>query len=52
VVERKNHTLEDMAKSMFCESRLPTFFWAEAVNTANYILNHYLIRPILKKTPL
>lgn len=51
VVERKNRTLEDMARTMICENNLPKYFWAEAVNTANYILNRCLIRPILKKTP-
>ena len=51
VVERKNRTLEDMARTMLCESNLPKYFWAEAINTACYILNRALIRPILKKTP-
>jgi len=51
VVERKNCTLEYMARTILCESSLPTLFWAEEANTANYILNHYLIRVILKKTP-
>jgi len=36
---------------MLCESNLPTSFWVEAVNTANCVLNCYLIRLILKKTP-
>ena len=36
---------------MLCEGNLPKYFWAEAVNTACYILNRILIRPILKKTP-
>ena len=40
-----------MARSMLCESKLPKYFWAEAINTAYYILNCTLIRPILKKTP-
>ena len=51
VVERKNRTLEDMSRTMLLENNLPKSFWAEAVNTANYILNRCLIRPILKKTP-
>ena len=51
VVERKNRTLEDMSRTMLLENGLPKYFWAEAVNTANYILNRCLIRPILKKTP-
>ena len=51
VVERKNRTLEEMARTMLCEGNLPKYFWAEAVSTACYILNRVLIRSILKKTP-
>ena len=40
-----------MAYTMLCENNLPKYFQAEAVNTACYILNKALIRPILKKTP-
>ena len=36
---------------MLCESNLPRYFWAEAINTTCYILNCILIRPILKKIP-
>ena len=50
VIERKNQTLEEMARTMLCEGNLPKYFWTEAVNTACYILNRILIRPILKKT--
>ena len=51
VVERKNRTLEDISRTMLLENNLSKGFWAEAVSTANYILNRCLIRPILKKTP-
>ena len=51
VVERKKHTLEDMARTIFCESSLTISFWTEALNTMNYVLNRCLIRLILKKTP-
>ena len=40
-----------MARIMLCENNLPKHFWAEAVNTACYILNRVLLRPILNKTP-
>ena len=40
-----------MARTMLCENNLPRYFWAKAVNTSCYILNHALIHPILKKTP-
>ena len=36
---------------MLCESNLPRYFQAKAINTVCYILNRALIRPILKKTP-
>ena len=51
IVERKNRTLEEMAHSILCESNLLRYFRAEVINTACYILNCTLIRPILKKTP-
>ncbi|XP_070025024.1 uncharacterized protein [Nicotiana sylvestris] len=50
VVERKNKTLEDMARTMFLSSKLPHSFWAEAVNTACYIINRYMTRPLVEKT--
>ena len=49
VVERKNRTLVEMARTMLCESQLPKNFWAEVVNTTCYIINRILIRPILRK---
>ena len=39
-----------MARTMLSEYDLPRYFWAEAVNTASYIINRVMIRPILKKT--
>src|ERR1044071_5787940 len=51
VVERKNRTLEDMARTMLISSGLAPSFWAEAVNTACYIINRAMLRPILDKTP-
>ena len=51
VVERKNRTLEEMARTMLIASGLPRNFWAEAVNTACYIINRVLLRPITSKTP-
>jgi len=50
VVERKNRTIQECARTMLCDSSLPKRFWAEAVNTACYVLNRVLLRPILKKT--
>jgi len=36
---------------MLNENSLPKYFLADAVNTACYVLNRVLIKPILKKTP-
>ncbi|GKA39628.1 ribonuclease H-like domain-containing protein [Tanacetum coccineum] len=37
VAERKNKTLIEAARTMLADSKLPTTFWAEAVNTACYV---------------
>ncbi|GJX86916.1 putative ribonuclease H-like domain-containing protein [Tanacetum coccineum] len=39
VAERKNKTLIEATRTMLVDSNLPTTFWAEAVNTACYVLN-------------
>ncbi|GJW85571.1 putative ribonuclease H-like domain-containing protein [Tanacetum coccineum] len=39
VTERKNRTLIEAARTMLADSLLPIPFWAEAVNTACYVLN-------------
>ncbi|GJR45904.1 putative ribonuclease H-like domain-containing protein [Tanacetum coccineum] len=39
VAERKNRTLIDVARTMLADSKLPTTFWAEAVNNACYVQN-------------
>lgn len=39
VAERKNRSLVEMARCMLLDARLPLTFWAEAVNTANYLQN-------------
>jgi hypothetical protein len=36
VVERKNRTLLDMARTMLDEYKTSDRFWAEAINTACY----------------
>ena len=51
VVERKNRSLEELARTMLNDHDLPKHFWADAVSTACYVMNRVLIRPILKKTP-
>nr|GEY07045.1 putative ribonuclease H-like domain-containing protein [Tanacetum cinerariifolium] len=39
VAERKNRTLIEAARTMLADSKLPTSFWAEAVNTTCYVQN-------------
>ena len=51
VVERKNRTLQEMARTMIQETQMEKHLWAEAVNTTCYIQNRISIRPILSKTP-
>lgn len=50
-VERKNRTLENIARTMIIESNLPQCFWAEAINTTCHVTNRCLIRSSLNKTP-
>ncbi|GJT71498.1 uncharacterized mitochondrial protein-like protein [Tanacetum coccineum] len=51
VVERKNRTLIEAARTMLANSKLPTTFWAEAVNTACYVENRVLVIMPQNKTP-
>ncbi|GJT19173.1 putative ribonuclease H-like domain-containing protein [Tanacetum coccineum] len=51
VVERKNKTLIEAARTMLADSKLPITFWAEAVNTACYVQNRVLVIKPHNKTP-
>ncbi|GJT43161.1 putative ribonuclease H-like domain-containing protein [Tanacetum coccineum] len=51
VVERKNRTLIEASRTMLADSKLPTTFWAEAVNTACYVQNRVLVTKPHNKTP-
>jgi hypothetical protein len=50
VVERKNRTLTDMARTMLGEFKTPERFWLEAVNTACHAINWVYLHHLLKKT--
>jgi transposase InsO family protein len=50
VVERKNRTLLDMARTMLNEYKTSDRFWVEAINTACYSINRLYLHRILKKT--
>jgi hypothetical protein len=50
VVERKNRTLIDMARTILDEYKTSDRCWAEAINTACYSINRLYLHQILKKT--
>ncbi|GJS32796.1 putative ribonuclease H-like domain-containing protein [Tanacetum coccineum] len=51
VAERRKRTLIEAARTMLVDSKLPTTFWAEVVNTACYVLNRVLVIKPYNKTP-
>ncbi|GJQ90525.1 putative ribonuclease H-like domain-containing protein [Tanacetum coccineum] len=51
IAKRKNRTLIKAARTMLADSKLPTTFWAEAVNTACYVQNRVLVTKPHNKTP-
>jgi transposase InsO family protein len=52
LIERKNRTLIDMARSMLSEYNVSHSFWAKAINTACYYINRlYYCHPMMEKTP-
>jgi transposase InsO family protein len=51
LVERKNRTLVDMARSMLSEYNVSQSFRAEAINTAFYYINRLYCHPLKEKTP-
>ncbi|GJW29288.1 retrovirus-related pol polyprotein from transposon TNT 1-94 [Tanacetum coccineum] len=50
VVERRNRTLVEAARTMLSASKLPLFFWAEAIVTACYTQNRSIIILTHEKT--
>ncbi|WVY99473.1 hypothetical protein V8G54_015558 [Vigna mungo] len=51
VAERMNRTLTERARSLRLQSGLPKQFWAEAVNTATYLINRGPSVPLEHKIP-
>ncbi|GJY24514.1 retrovirus-related pol polyprotein from transposon TNT 1-94 [Tanacetum coccineum] len=51
IVERRNRTLVEAARTMLIFSKAPLFLWAEAVATACYTQNRSLIHTLHNKTP-
>nr|GFA56405.1 retrovirus-related Pol polyprotein from transposon TNT 1-94 [Tanacetum cinerariifolium] len=51
VVERRNRTLVEAARTMLIFSRAPLFLWAEAIAAACFTQNHSIIHRRFNKTP-
>jgi hypothetical protein len=51
VVERRNQSVVNMARSLLKTRGLPTAFWGEAVTTAVYLLNRAPTKSVAGKTP-
>nr|GFB09442.1 hypothetical protein [Tanacetum cinerariifolium] len=50
-VERRNRTLVEAARTMLSTTKVPLFFWAEAIATACFTQNRSLVIPRHEKTP-
>jgi hypothetical protein len=51
VVERKNRTVQQMARSMMNENNIGQTYWVESIHTTIHILNKAHLRPHSDKTP-
>ncbi|KAK1686198.1 hypothetical protein QYE76_047046 [Lolium multiflorum] len=51
VVERKNRTIIEMARTMLSEFNSPHNFWGEAISTVVHYSNWLFLRPLHNKTP-
>lgn len=51
VAERMNQTLTERARNMRVQSGLPKQFWAEAINTAAYLINRGPSAPLECEIP-
>ncbi|KAK1619550.1 hypothetical protein QYE76_025067 [Lolium multiflorum] len=51
VVERKNRTIIEMARTMLSEFKSPHKFWGEAISTAVHYSNRLFLLPLHNKTP-
>nr|GEV98257.1 hypothetical protein [Tanacetum cinerariifolium] len=51
VVKRQSHTLVKAARTMLSATKVPLFFWAEAIATTCFTQKHSLVIPRHEKTP-
>ena len=50
IVECKNRTLVEMARTMLDEYKTPRRFWIEAIDTACHVINRVYLHKFFKKT--
>jgi hypothetical protein len=51
VVERKNMTVQEMARTMLMDSKLTDLFWTQVVHIVVHIQNRVILRKKTEKTP-
>jgi hypothetical protein len=51
IVERKNRTIIEMARTMLDEFKSSHNFWGEAIATAIHVSSRLFLRPVYNKTP-
>nr|GEY30282.1 retrovirus-related Pol polyprotein from transposon TNT 1-94 [Tanacetum cinerariifolium] len=51
VVDRRNRTLVEAARTMLSAAKVPLFFWAEAISTTCFTQNRSIVIPLHEKTP-
>jgi transposase InsO family protein len=51
LVERKNKTVQEMARTILKDSKLGDIFWVQAVHTVVHMLNRGMFRSNNDKTP-
>jgi hypothetical protein len=51
VVERKNMTIQEMARTMLMDSKLTDIFWTHAMHTKIHIQNRVMLKNNNDKTP-
>ena len=52
VAERKNRTILEMTRAIMIESKVPKYFWPEAIATSVFLMNRLPTKILNKKTPL
>lgn len=51
IVERRNKTMMEMARSMLKHMCMPNWLWGEAIRHSTYLLNRVATRALKDKTP-